>query len=51
MVKFIIEQKLQALNLLKADYARCYVAQIIGAGSHQIIDIWTVHTSTLGYRA
>lgn len=40
MVKFIVEQKLQALNLLKEVCSRCSLAQIIGTGSHQIIDNW-----------
>ncbi|BDR59896.1 helix-turn-helix domain-containing protein [Lactobacillus xylocopicola] len=40
MVKFTVEQKLQALNLLKEGYSSCSVAQIIGAGSHQTIDTW-----------
>lgn len=40
MVKFTVEQKLQALNLLKEGYSSCSVAQIIGAGSHQTINTW-----------
>lgn len=40
MVKFTVEQKLQALNLLKEGYSSCSVAQIIGAESHQTINTW-----------
>lgn len=40
MVKFTVEQKLQALNLLKEVCSSCSLAQIIGAGSHQTIDTW-----------
>ncbi|BDR60864.1 helix-turn-helix domain-containing protein [Lactobacillus xylocopicola] len=40
MVKFTVEQKLQALKLLKEGYGSHDVAQIIGAGSHQTIDTW-----------
>ncbi|RMC52961.1 hypothetical protein F5ESL0262_04685, partial [Lactobacillus sp. ESL0262] len=38
MVKFTVKQKLQALNLLKEGYSSCSVAQMIGTGSHQLID-------------
>ena len=38
MVKFTVEQKLQALNLLKEGYSTCFLAQIIGTESHQKID-------------
>ncbi|MCX8735808.1 hypothetical protein [Lactobacillus sp. B4026] len=40
MVKFTVEQKLQALNLLKEVCNSCSLEQIIGAGSHQTIDTW-----------
>ncbi|MCO6535071.1 hypothetical protein [Lactobacillus sp.] len=45
MVKFTVEQKLQALNLLKEVCSSCSLAQIIGTGSYQTIDIWAAHTS------
>lgn len=48
MVKFTVEQKLQALNLLKEDYSNYSVAQIIGAGSHQTIATWAAQYQHLG---
>ncbi|MCO6535748.1 transposase [Lactobacillus sp.] len=51
MVKFTVEQKLQALNLLKEGYSTCSLAQTIGAGSHQTIDTWVRKTSTFGCKA
>ena len=48
MVKFTVEQKLQALNLLKEGYSTCSLAKIIGAGSHQTIDTWTAQYQHFG---
>ena len=48
MVKFTLEQKLQALNLLKEGYSSRSAAQIIGAGSHQMIDCWAAQYQHFG---
>lgn len=48
MVKFTVEQKLQALNLLKEVCSSCSLAQIIGAGSHQTIDNWAAQYQHFG---
>ena len=47
MVKFTVEQKLQALNLLKEGYSTCSLAQVVGAG----LILGLRNTSTLGYKA
>lgn len=48
MVKFTVEQKLQALNLLKEVCSTCSLAQIIGTESHQAIDIWAAQYQHFG---
>ncbi|MCO6548452.1 MAG: hypothetical protein J6583_11870 [Gilliamella sp.] len=50
MVKFTVEQKLQALNLLKEGYSTCSLAQIIGTESHQKIDTWVRIPALFGVR-
>ncbi|WP_419512988.1 helix-turn-helix domain-containing protein [Lactobacillus kimbladii] len=50
MVKFTVKQKLQALNLLKEGYSSHSVAQMIGTGSHQLIDTWAVQYQHFGVK-
>ena len=50
MVKFTVKQKLQALNLLKEGYSSRSVAQMIGTGSHQLIDTWAVQYQHFGVK-
>lgn len=50
MVKFTVKQKLQALNLLKEGYSSCSVAQMIGTGSHQLIDTWAAQYQHFGVK-